>query len=582
MKMDHNLNPSNTKQNESLDFIRKIISDDVKNNKYNGRIMTRFPPEPNGYLHIGHAKSIYLNFGVAEEFNGICNLRYDDTDPEKESMEYVESIQEDIRWLGFDWEDRLYFASDYFEQLYTCAVELIKSGKAYVCDLSVDEIKVQRGTSDEPGIESPFRNRSVKENLDLFERMRKGEFKDGSRVLRAKIDMSSPNMLMRDPIMYRIKRVPHYRTGNEWVIYPSYDFTHGQSDAIEGITHSLCSLEFETHRPLYNWYRDQLLSLNMLKYCPEQIEFSRLNLTYTVMSKRRLLELVDKNIVLGWDDPRMPTLSGLRRRGFPPSAIRSFLDKVGISKRENYIDLSLLESCVREELDRECSRVMAVLRPLKVIILNYPKDKVEELEVPNHPKDSSMGSRKIPFSRIIYIERDDFLEVPPKKFYRLAPGREVRLRYAYYIKCVSVVKDEKTREIKEVRVTYDPETKGGFAPNGRKVKATLHWVSAGQAIKAEARLYDRLFLKENPLEDVDFLKTVNPKSLEVVTCLGEPSLAGASPGIKYQFERLGYFCVDSVDSLPEKLVFNRTITLRDTWSKIRKRPKTKNALSKRI
>ncbi|UCE12282.1 MAG: glutamine--tRNA ligase/YqeY domain fusion protein [Candidatus Heimdallarchaeota archaeon] len=563
------MNPSKAKQNESLDFIRKIITEDVKNNKYNRQIMTRFPPEPNGYLHIGHAKSIYLNFGVAEEFNGICNLRYDDTDPEKESMEYVESIQEDVRWLGFDWEDRLYFASDYFEQLYKFAVELIKAGKAYICDLSVEEIKEQRGTSDKPGIESPFRNRSVEENLDLFERMRKGEFKDGSRVLRAKIDMSSPNMLIRDPIMYRIKRVPHYRTGDEWVIYPSYDYTHGQSDAIEGITHSLCSLEFETHRPLYNWYRDQLLSLNMLKYCPEQIEFSRLNLTYTVMSKRRLLELVKKRIVSGWDDPRMPTLSGLRRRGFPPAAIRSFLDKVGISKRENYIDLSLLESCVREELDKKCNRVMAVLRPLKVIIQNYPEGKIEELEAPNHPKDSSMGSRKIPFSRTLYIEQDDFLEDPPRKFYRLSPGREVRLRYAYYIKCVGLVKDE-TGEIKEVHVTYDPETKGGFAPDGRKVKATLHWVAADQAVRAEARLYDRLFLKENPLEDADFLKTINPQSLDVVTCLGEPSLAGASPGSRYQFERLGYFCVDSVDSSPENLVFNRTITLRDTWSRIKK------------
>ncbi|MFX0124671.1 MAG: glutamine--tRNA ligase/YqeY domain fusion protein [Candidatus Hodarchaeota archaeon] len=568
------MNSANSdKDNAGKDFIRKIISEDVKNNKNNGRVHTRFPPEPNGWLHIGHAKSIHLNFTIAEEYNGLCNLRFDDTDPAKESMEYVEAIKKDVKWLGFDWEDRLYFASDYFEQLYHFAEELIKAGKAYVCDLSVSEIKEQRGTSEEPGIESPYRNRSVEENLDLFERMRKGEFEDGSRVLRAKIDMTSPNMLMRDPIMYRIKREPHYRTGNEWVIYPSYDYTHGQSDAIEGITHSLCSLEFETHRPLYNWYRDQLLKLNLLKYCPEQTEFSRLNLTYTVMSKRRLLELVEDGYVSGWDDPRMPTLAGLRRRGFPPPAIRKFLAKVGISRRENYIDVGLLEACIREELDEECKRVMAVLRPLKVIVLNYPEGTVEDLEAPNHPKDFNMGTRKIPFSRVLFIERDDFLEDPPKKFYRLAPGREVRLRYAYFIKCVDVIKDENTEEIKELHVTYDPETKGGFAPDGRKVKTTLHWVSAEHAIPAEARLYDRLFMKENPMEDVDFIKNLNPDSLEQLACYVEPSLANTAPGMRFQFERLGYFCVDSIDSSSERLVFNRTITLRDTWAKLKKSQK---------
>ncbi|MFX0120337.1 MAG: glutamine--tRNA ligase/YqeY domain fusion protein [Promethearchaeota archaeon] len=556
------------------DFIRKIVSDDVKNNKNNSRVHTRFPPEPNGWLHIGHAKSIHLNFSIAAEFNGLCNLRFDDTDPAKESMEYVEAIKKDIQWLGFDWEDRLYFASDYFEQLYQLAMGLIKAGKAYVCDLSVKEIKHQRGTSEEPGMESPYRNRSVEENIKLFERMRNGEFEDGSRVLRAKIDMTSPNMLMRDPIMYRIKRVPHYRTGNEWVIYPSYDYTHGQSDAIEGITHSLCSLEFETHRPLYNWYRDQLLKLNLLKYCPEQIEFSRLNLTYTVMSKRRLLELVEQGHVSGWDDPRMPTLAGLRRRGYPAEGIRNFLDKVGISKRENYIDVGLLEACVREVMDRECKRVMGVLHPLKVIIQNYPENKVEELDAPNHPKDPSMGSRKIPFSRVIYIEHEDFLEKPSKKFYRLTPEREIRLRYAYYIKCVNVIKDENSGEILELHATYDPETKGGYAPDGRKVKATLHWVSAEHAIAAEARLYDRLFNKENPMENVKFTQNLNPKSLEKLTCFVEPSLANAAPGNKYQFERLGYFCVDLVDATPEKLVFNRTITLRDPWSKIKKTQKS--------
>ncbi|MFX1506450.1 MAG: glutamine--tRNA ligase/YqeY domain fusion protein [Promethearchaeota archaeon] len=565
------MNSLNTDQDHAgKDFIRKMISEDVKNNKNNGRVHTRFPPEPNGWLHIGHAKSIYLNFSIAEEFNGLCNLRFDDTDPAKESMEYVEAIKNDVKWLGFDWEDRLYFASDYFDQLYQFAIELIKAGKAYVCDLSVSEMKEQRGTSEEPGIESPYRNRPVEESLDLFERMREGEFEDGSRVLRAKIDMTSSNMLMRDPIMYRIKREPHYRTGEEWVIYPSYDYTHGQSDAIEGITHSLCSLEFETHRPLYNWYRDQLLALNLLKYRPEQTEFSRLNLTYTVMSKRRLLELVEGGHVSGWDDPRMPTLAGLRRRGIPPAAIRNFLAKVGISRRENYIDVGLLEACVREELDKECNRVMAVLRPLKVVILNYPEDTIEEIEAPNHPKDASMGTRKIPFSRVLFIERDDFLEEPPKRFYRLAPGREVRLRYAYFIKCVDIIKDDHTGEIKELYVTYDPETKGGFAPDGRKVKATLHWISASHAISAEARLYDRLFIKENPMEDEDFIQNLNPESLDNLICYVEPSLANMALGARVQFERLGYYCLDSIDYSSDRLVFNRIITLRDTWAKLKK------------
>lgn len=562
-------NNSTTEITTSTDFIRKIIAEDVKNNKYKRRIHTRFPPEPNGWLHIGHAKAIHLNFSVAREYDGLCNLRFDDTDPSKESMDYVDAIKKDILWLGFDWQERLFFASDYFEELYNFAVELIKDNKAYVCDLSVEEIKKKRGTLIEPGKESPYRNRSVEENLDLFDRMRKGEFEDGSRVLRAKIDMASPNLLLRDPIMYRIKRVPHYRTGTKWIIFPSYDFTHGQSDAIEGITHSLCSLEFETHRPLYNWFRDILFSLGAIKYRPRQIEFSRLNLTNTVMSKRLLLKLVEEGFVSSWDDPRMPTLAGLRRRGFPPSAIRSFLDKVGISKRENYIDVGLLESCVREELDKECPRVMSVIRPLKVVIQNFPEDKVEEFEVPNHPKDPNMGTRKIAFSKILYIEQDDFLEDPPRKFYRLAPGREVRLRYAYYIKCVNIVKDN-TGKIIEIHCTYDPETKGGYAPDERKVKATLHWVSAPHAIEAEARLYDRLFSVENPLEESDFISTLNPTSLEVLNCFVEQSLSNAENGSRYQFERLGYFSVDN-DSSSDKLIFNRTITLRDTWLKIKKK-----------
>ncbi|MHA2346767.1 MAG: glutamine--tRNA ligase/YqeY domain fusion protein [Candidatus Hodarchaeales archaeon] len=553
-----------------FDFIRKIVIEDLKNGKNDGRIHTRFPPEPNGYLHIGHAKAINLNFSIAEEYNGLCNLRYDDTDPEKEEIEYVDSIQEDIKWLGFDWENRLYFASDYFEELYTFAEAMIKASKAYVCDLSVEEIREQRGSINEPGVNSPFRDRSIKENLDLFSRMRCGEFEDGSKVLRAKIDMTSPNMLMRDPILYRIKRVSHYRRGTDWIIFPSYDFTHGQSDAIEGITHSLCSLEFETHRPLYDFFINELFALQMIKYVPRQIEFSRLNLTYTVMSKRRLLKLVNESYVNGWDDPRMPTLSGLRRRGVPSAAIRSFLNKIGISRREQHIDFGLFEASVREELDKIAFRVMGVLNPLKLIITNYPKDESEDLVASNHPKDESMGSRMIPFSRTLFIEKDDFMEDPPKKFYRLAPDREVRLRYAYYIKCNKVIKDE-NGEITELHCTYDPKTKGGYSPDGRKVKSTLHWVSAKHALKAEARLYDRLFLIENPMDgDREFTEYINPNSLTKVSCYVEPSLGSAEIDTHYQFERLGFFYIDSEDSAKEKLVFNRTMTLRDTWARMKK------------
>ncbi|MFX0084187.1 MAG: glutamine--tRNA ligase/YqeY domain fusion protein [Candidatus Hodarchaeota archaeon] len=553
---------------EPTDFIRKIIMDDLKKDK-NLQVHTRFPPEPNGFIHIGHMKAINLNFTVAEEFGGLCNLRFDDTDPEKESMEYVKSIINDIRWMGYDWEDRLYFASDYFEQLYDFAVALIKAGKAYVCDLSVDEIKAQRGTLTEPGIDSPYRNRSVEENLELFEAMKNGDFNEGSRVLRAKIDMNSPNLLLRDPVMYRIKEVPHYRRGTDWIIFPSYDFTHGQSDVIEGITHSLCSLEFETHRPLYDWFIGQLLEIGVIDHRSRQYEFSRLNLTYTVMSKRKLLQLIEEKYVSGWDDPRMPTISGIRRRGYPPKAIRNFLNRVGISKRENYIDFGLLESCVREELDKVCPRVMGIIRPLKIIIDNYPEDKVEYLKASNHPKEKSMGTRKLPFSKVLFIEQDDFMEHPPRKFYRLTPGREIRLRYAYYIKCESVIKNDND-EIIEVHCTYDPKTKGGYSPGGRKVKATLHWLSAKHAIKAKVRLYDRLFLKENPLEEKIFTKSINTNSFEEIDCYIEPDLKKAKQGDRYQFERLGYFCVDLVDSTAEELVFNRTITLRDTWMKMKK------------
>jgi len=550
------------------DFIRAIIIEDLKTNKYGGRVHTRFPPEPNGYLHIGHAKSICLNFGIATEFGGLYNLRFDDTNPSKEDVEYVESIQEDVRWLGFDWEDRLFYASDYFEQLYEYAVQLIKKGKAYVCDLSTDEIRQYRGTLTQPGKDSPYRNRSVEENLNLFERMRAGEFPDGSRVLRARIDMASPNLNLRDPVMYRILHAEHHRTGNKWCIYPTYDFAHGQCDSIEGITHSICTLEFEDHRPLYDWYLD---ALNI--YHPRQIEFARLNLSYTVLSKRKLLRLVQEGHVTGWDDPRMPTLSGLRRRGYTPEAIQNFSERIGVAKSNSILDIALLEHCLREDLNRRAPRVMAVLRPLRVVIDNYPEGQVEELEAINNPEDVSMGTRQVPFSRVLYIEREDFREEPPPKYYRLAPGREVRLRYAYFIRCVGVVKDKQTGEVVELHCTYDPATRGGDAPDGRKVKATLHWVSAAHALQAEARLYDRLFLQANPNdvpEGADFKSTLNPNSLETLTaCRVEPSLAGAAPGSRYQFERQGYFCVDP-DSSKGKLVFNRTVSLRDTWAKIEK------------
>ncbi len=550
-------------------FIRNIIAEDLKTNKYGGRVHTRFPPEPNGYLHIGHAKSICLNFGLAAENKGLCNVRFDDTDPSKEEIEYVESIKSDVRWLGFDWEDRLFFASDYFEQLYQYAIQLIQAGKAYVDSLSADEIREYRGTLTESGRESPYRNRSIEENLNLFGRMRAGEFEGGAHVLRAKIDMASPNLLMRDPTLYRIKKVPHYRTGNKWCIYPMYDFTHCLSDSIEGITHSICTLEFENNRPLYDWVLDELKV-----YHPQQIEFARLNLTYTVLSKRKLVELVEHGYVSGWNDPRMPTISGLRRRGYTPESIRNFCERIGLGKRDSIVDMALLEYSVREDLNKRAPRVMGVLRPLRVVIDNYPEGQVEELDALNNPEDPGMGTRKVPFSRVLYIEQEDFQEDPPKKFFRLAPGREVRLRYAYFIKCEKVVKDEKTGEVVELHCTYDPETRGGDSPDGRKVKATLHWVSAAHALEAKVRLYDHLFLKANPSDvkdDDDFKNHLNPNSLETLTtCRVEPSLKCAAAGNRYQFERLGYFCVDSVDSSEEKLVFNRTVTLRDQWARIQK------------
>ena len=553
-------------------FIRNIVAEDMKTNKWGGRVHTRFPPEPNGYLHIGHAKAICLSFGLAAEFGGVCNLRFDDTNPTKEEEEYVESIKEDVRWLGFDWEDREFYASDYFEKLHEYAVQLIKDGKAYVCDLTADEIREYRGTLKRPGKESPYRDRPLEENLDLFERMRAGEFEDGSRVLRAKIDMASGNLNMRDPVIYRILRATHHRTGDKWCIYPMYDFTHGQSDSIEGITHSLCSLEFEDHRPLYDWFIDELKIFH-----PQQIEFARLNLTYTVMSKRMLQQLVEGGYVAGWDDPRMPTISGIRRRGYTPGSIRNFCERIGLAKRDSIVDIALLEHCVRENLNEQAPRVMGVLRPLRVVIDNYPEDKVEELEAMNHPADPNMGTRKVPFSRVLYIEQDDFLEDPPKKFYRLAPGREIRLRYAYFITCVHVVKDENTGEVLELHCTYDPATRGGDSPDGRKVKATLHWVSADHSIEAEVRLYDHLFSIPDPTDikdGGDFKAHLNPNSLITLTsCRVEPSLAGAAPGSRYQFERLGYFCVDPVDSSGDVLVFNRTVTLRDTWARIQKAQK---------
>jgi glutaminyl-tRNA synthetase len=551
-------------------FVRDIILDDLKTNKFQGRVHTRFPPEPNGYLHIGHAKSICLNFGLAAEFGGKTNLRFDDTNPCKEETEYVDSIIENVRWLGFDWEDRLFYASDYFSQLYQWAVQMIKDGKAYVCDLTADEIREYRGTPTEPGKESPYRNRSVEENLDLFTRMKAGEFPDGARTLRAKIDMASPNFNMRDPIMYRILHADHHRTGSEWCIYPMYDYAHGQSDSIEGITHSICTLEFEDHRPLYDWYVEALGI-----YHPQQIEFDRLNLTYTLLSKRKLLTLVQDGHVRGWDDPRMPTLAGIKRRGYTPEAIRNFCGSIGLSKTNGSIELSRLEYFVREDLNKRAPRVMAVLRPLKVVIDNYLEGQVEEMDAINNPEDASVGTRKVPFSRVLYIEQEDFREDPPKEFFRLSPGREVRLRYAYFIKCTGVVKDA-SGEITEVHCTYDPVTYGGNAPDKRKVKATIHWVSAAQAVPGEVRLYDNLFLKEDPgqvEEGQDFTANLNPKSLEVLTeCKLEPSLADAVTGARYQFERLGYFSVDA-DSAPGKPVFNRTVTLKDAWAKIEKRGK---------
>ncbi len=548
-------------------FITHIVDEDLKTNKWNGVVQTRFPPEPNGHLHIGHAKAINLDFGIAQQYGGKCNLRFDDTNPIKEDESFVQGIQEDIRWLGFDWEDRLYNASDYFQQMYDYAVELIKKGKAYVDSLSLEEIREYRGTIKTPGKNSPYRDRTVEENLDLFDRMRKGEFPDSAHVLRAKIDMAAPDMLFRDPLMYRIRHTPHHRTGDKWCIYPIYDYAHCLEDSIEGITHSLCSLEFEAHRPIYDWFLQELGI-----HHSQQIEFARLNLTYTVMSKRKLARLVEEKVVNGWDDPRLPTLSGLRRRGYTPEAIRSFLNKIGVAKADNTVDVALLEFSLRECLNKITPRVMGVLDPLKVVIDNYPDELVEEMEAVNNPEDLSMGTRKVPFSKLIYIEKGDFMENPPKKFFRLAPGREVRLRYAYFIKCESVVKNE-AGDIVELHCTYDPATKGGNAPDGRKVKATLHWVSAKHAVDCEVRLYNNLFLNENPEdagEGKDFLDNVNPDSLEILPdCKLEPSIKTAGSGCKYQFERMGYFCVDP-DSTEEKLVFNRTTTLRDSWAKIKK------------
>ncbi|MBE3132555.1 MAG: glutamine--tRNA ligase/YqeY domain fusion protein [Acidobacteria bacterium] len=552
---------------QPLDFIRAIITEDIRAGKHGGRVATRFPPEPNGYLHIGHAKSICLNFGVAQEFGGTCNLRFDDTNPEKEDVEYVDSIIDSVKWLGFDWGDRLYYASNYFDQLYEYAIHLITAGKAYVDDLTADETRAYRGTLTEPGRESPHRDRPAAENLDLFRRMKAGEFPDGAKVLRAKIDMASPNLNLRDPVIYRIRHASHHRTGDRWCIYPMYDYTHALSDALEHITHSLCTLEFEDHRPLYDWCVDNV----PVPFKPRQIEFARLNLTYTVMSKRKLLTLVQEGLVSGWDDPRMPTLVGLRRRGYTPESIRAFAAKVGMAKRENLVDVALLEDAVREDLNKRAPRVMAVLRPLKVVLENYPDGKIEGIEVANNPEDAAAGMRTVPFSRVLYIERDDFLEDPPKKFFRLAPGREVRLRGTYFVKCAGVIKDDQGR-IVELRCTYDPATRGGSAPDGRKVKATVHWVSALHAIEAEVRLYDRLFSSPVPGDEDeggDYKTSLNRNSLEVLAaCRVEPSLAGAAPPSRYQFERLGYFAVDP-DSAPGRLVFNRTVSLRDTWARIK-------------
>jgi glutaminyl-tRNA synthetase len=560
-------------QERRLNFIQEIIEKDLEDNTYDGRVHTRFPPEPNGYLHIGHAKSIVLNFGLAEQYGGKYNLRFDDTNPSKEETAYVEAIQEDIKWLGFDWEDRLYFASDYFDQLYDYAIKLIQDGKAYVDHLSPDEMREYRGTLTEPGKDSPYRNRSVAENLELFEKMRNGEFAEGECVLRAKIDMQSPILNFRDPVLYRIMHVEHHRTGNKWCIYPMYDFAHGQSDSIEGITHSICTLEFENHRPLYDWLLD-----NLEIYHPKQIEFDRLYLNYTILSKRKLIRLVNEGYVTGWDDPRMPTISGLRRRGYSPAAIRSFVNDVGVSKTNGIVELPHLEYHLRKVLNQTSPRVMAVLNPVKVVIENYPDDLVEDLDAINNPEDSEAGTRKVPFSKVLYIEREDFMKDPPKKFYRLAPGREVRLRYAYFVTCTDVIEDE-NGEITEIRCTYDPETKGGNAPDGRRVKATLHWVSARHAIETEVRLYENLFSVENPNETEDgkdFTANINPNSLKVLeSAFIEPSVSGATPGARYQFERLGYFVVDP-DSTDEKLVFNRTVPLRDSWKKAKKKMKGNN------
>lgn len=553
----------------TVNFIQEIINKDKKTNKYNGRVHLRFPPEPNGYLHIGHAKSICLNFGLATQNGGLCNLRFDDTNPSKEDVEYIDSIINDVRWLGFDWNDRLFYASDYFEKMYDYAVSLIKAGKAYVCDLSPEEIRKYRGGFKEPGRESPYRNRSVEKSLDLFKHMRAGEFPDGSRVLRAKIDMSSPNLNMRDPVLYRILRATHHRTGDKWCIYPMYDYAHPLEDYYEKITHSVCTLEFEDHRPLYDW----VLNALDLPDPPQQIEFARLNLTNTLMSKRKLLKLVGEGCVVGWDDPRLPTISGLRRRGYTPEAIRSFCERIGVAKTNSVVDVCFLEHCIREDLNIRVHRVMGVLRPLKLVIDNYPGDMVEEMESENNPEDPTAGNRKLPFSRILYIEREDFCEDPPKKYFRLAPSREVRLKNAYIIKCEGFVRDEKTGEIKEVHCTYDPESKSGMPGAKRKVKGTLHWVSADRALKAEVRLYEHLLLDQNEgvkeqEEEKDFVKQLNPNSLEVlINCLVEPSLAGAASGSRYQFMRKGYFCVDP-DSTPDKLVFNRIVSLRDTWDRI--------------
>ena len=567
--MDETTGTKSTASSVGTDFIRTIVEDDLRSGKHK-EIATRFPPEPNGYLHIGHSKSICLNFGIAKQYGGRTHLRFDDTNPTKEELEYVESMQEDIRWLRFDWGDHLYYASDYFQQLHDYAVHLIKDGKAYVDDLSAEEIRKYRGTLTKPGEESPYRNRLVEENLDLFARMKAGEFDEGSRVLRAKIDMTSPNIVMRDPAIYRIKKASHHRTGDAWCIYPMYDFTHCLSDAIEGITHSICTLEFENNRELYDWVLDQL----PVPCHPQQIEFARLNLTYTIMSKRKLLQLVEEAHVNGWDDPRMPTLSGLRRRGYTSESIRNFCDRIGVAKRNSMVDVAMLEFSIREDLNKRAPRVMSVLSPLKVVIENYPDDRVEEMDAINNPEDEGMGIRKVPFSKVLYIEREDFREDPPKKFFRLAPGREVRLRYGYYIKCVDVIKDEHG-EIIELRCTYDPETRGGWSKDGRKVKATLHWVSAQHALDAEVRLYDRLFDAPDPAASDDFLKCLNPDSLKVLKgCKVEPSLKDATPGYRCQFERQGYFCVDP-DSTDGNLVFNRTVSLRDSWAKIEKKSQQK-------